>query len=43
MSGSRHNPRGWHLRGKTARVRAQDNRVKDLDRLYVAKVENPKT
>lgn len=31
------------LHGRTARIPVRDNQVNDLDRLYVSKVENPKT
>lgn len=32
-----------NLRGKTVRIEVRDDRVNDLDRLYVPLVENPRT
>lgn len=36
---------GWelNLRGKTIKVEVRDDRINDLDRLYVPQVENPRT
>jgi len=35
----------WELNlwGRTARIDVRDNRINDLDRLYVARVDDPKT